>query len=165
MTLSAPGRAIALQETKEQQPGSYAVTFPPAGGAAEGRWTFTVSATDDQGAASSATRRFSVNTTIGFVRVSPPAVTLPPRGRTIRISWRQAHPARVSVRVQTLQGTLLRRVANASYGPGLNAVVWNGIRKDGRRAFGGTYRVVVTATNAVGSVSLDRSLRIRRVAR
>ncbi len=165
VTLVGPDRTIALQQAKAQQPGRYAVSFPPAGGAAEGRWTFTVSATDDESTTSSATRRFSVNTTIGFVRVSPPAVKLPPRGRRIRISWRQAHSARVSVRVETPQGTLLRRVANASYGPGLNAVVWNGIRKDGRRAFGGTYRVVVTATNAVGSVSLDRSLRIRRVAR
>jgi hypothetical protein len=165
VTLVGPDRTIALQQAKAQQPGRYAVSFPPAGGAAEGRWTFTVSATDDESTTSSATRRFSVNTTIGFVRVSPAAVRLPPRGRRIRISWRQSHPARVSVRVETPQGTLLRRVANASYGPGLNAVVWNGIRKDGRRAFGGTYRVVVTATNAVGSVSLDRSLRIRRVAR
>lgn len=165
VTLLGPDGGAASQQPKAQQPGTYAVSFPPTRNAPEGRWTFTVSATDDQGQASSATRRFSLNTTIGFLRVSPPALTLPPRGRRISISWRQSRAARVSVRVETPQGTVLRRIADASYQPGLNAVAWNGIRKDARRAFGGTYRVVVTATNAVGSVSLERSLRIRRVPR
>jgi Phosphodiester glycosidase/FlgD Ig-like domain len=165
VTLAAPDRSIPLQQSRALQPGTYAVPFPPRSGAIEGRWSLTVSATDDQGIASTATRRFSVNTTIGFVRVSPTTVALPPRGRPIHITWRQARPARVSVRIETSLGTLLRQVTNRSYGPGSQDIVWNGIRKDGRRAFGGTYRVVVTATNGVGSVSLERPLRIRRVAR
>ena len=170
VTLFAPDRAIALKQTTPEQPGGHAVAFPPppvgsagTSGVAEGTWSLTVSATDDQGATSSATRRFSVNSTIGFLRVSPPTIPLPPGGREIRITWRQARAARLRVRVETLQGVLLRRLANASYEPGLNAVVWKGIRKDGRRAFGGTYRVVVTATNSLGSVSLERLLRIQRV--
>jgi flagellar hook assembly protein FlgD len=106
-----------------------------------------------------------VNSTIGFLRVKPPAVALPPRGRQIRISWRQSRDARLSIRVETMQGVLLRRVENASFGAGLHAVDWNGIRRDGKRAFGGTYRVVATATNAIGSVSLARLLRVHRVAK
>jgi hypothetical protein len=169
VALVAPDHSTALQQTSALGPGTHAVAFPPASSrgaaVAEGPWTFTVSATDDQGVASSATRRFTVNSTIGFLRVTPPAVALPPHGRQIRISWRQSRDAWVRIRVETMRGVVLRRVANASYGPGLHAVFWNGIRKDGKRAFGGTYRVVATAANAVGSVSLERLLRLHRVAK
>jgi flagellar hook assembly protein FlgD len=71
----------------------------------------------------------------------------------------------VTVQVQTPHGVLLRTVARANYPAGRHLVVWNGFRKDGRRAFGGTYDVVVTARNALGPVSLDQPLRIRRVGR
>jgi hypothetical protein len=170
VTLVAPDRTIALQQTSAEEPGTHTVAFPPAAstgasGVAEGAWTFTASATNDQGVTSSATRRFVVNSTIGYLRVTPPVVALPPRGRQIRISWRQSRAARVTVRVETMQGVLLRRLANASFGAGLHAVTWNGIRKDGKRAFGGTYRVVATAANAIGSVSLERLLRLHRVSR
>ena len=48
---------------------------PPA----EGSWTLTVSATDDQGLASTATRRFAVNSTLGFLR-APARLTVRPAG-------------------------------------------------------------------------------------
>jgi hypothetical protein len=164
VTLTGPGRTVALERTATQQPGTYAVTFPAsasaAGGAtpADGRWTFSVSATDDQGVASSATRRFRLNSTLGFLRVST-------RGRTTTISWRQSRPAHVSVRVETLGGILVRSLANGGFEPGLHAAVWNGARKDGKPASGGAYRVQVMATNAVGSVSLQRLLHLRRGAK
>ena len=80
----------------------------------------------------------------------------------MRIAWTQTRPARVSVRVTTPEGVLVRTVARGTYGAARNAVTWNGFRRDGRRAFGGRYVVVVTAENALGSVSLETSLRIRR---
>jgi hypothetical protein len=164
LRLEGPGRAIALQRTTTQQPGAYSVTFPAvvsASGAAalaDGRWTFSVSATDDEGVASSATRGFRLDSTLGFLRVSG-------RGRMARITWRQSRPARVSVRIETPGGTLVRRVATGGFQAGSHAVLWNGVRKDGKPALGGTYRVEVTAASAVGSVSLERSLRISGAAR
>jgi hypothetical protein len=170
-TLTAPDRSIAFQETAVREPGTYDVAFPPtvvppaqAVPPAEGRWTFTVSAADDQGVASTTTRRFSVNSTIGSLRIAPRTLLLPPGGRELRIGWTQARIARISVRVETMQGILLRKVTQATYQPGENSVVWNGIRKDGRRAYGGLYRVVVIAHNRIGSVSLEQKLRVRRIA-
>jgi hypothetical protein len=166
VSLLAPDRTIAFQETALREPGAYEVAFPPASGApaTEGRWTLTVSATDDQGVVSSATRRFWVNSTIGFLRIAPRTLLLPPRGRELTIAWTQTRAARVVVRVETPHGILLRKVAQATFGPGDRSVVWNGIRKDGRPAYGGLYRVVVTAQNGLGSVTLREHLRVRRVA-
>jgi hypothetical protein len=173
VTLTSPDGVVAFQETGLRDPGTYGVAFPPSAtpGPAqepaspeEGRWVFTVSATDDQGQTSTATRRFWVNSTIGFLRVEPRTLLLPPRGRDVKIAWTQTRPARVTVRVQTPQGIVLRRVTQATYQSGQISVGWNGIRKDGRPAYGGLYEVVVTAQNGIGTVSLEEQLRIRRIA-
>ena len=177
VTLEAPDGSTALQETGLRGPGIYHVAFPPpptpqpAGSKrtarpapAEGRWKLSVSATDDQSQVSTATRRFWVNSTIGFLRVAPRTLLLPPRGRDLGIRWTQTRAARVRVQVETPQGILLRTVAQTTYPAGTVSVVWNGIRKDGRPAYGGLYKVVVTAQNGMGSVSLEQPLRIRRVA-
>jgi Phosphodiester glycosidase/FlgD Ig-like domain len=173
VTLTSPDGVVAFQETGLRDPGTYGVAFPPAAtpGPAqepaspeEGRWVFTVSATDDQGQTSTATRRFWVNSTIGFLRVEPRTLLLPPRGGDVKIAWTQTRPARVTVRVQTPQGIVLRRVTQATYQSGQISVGWNGIRKDGRPAYGGLYEVVVTAQNGIGTVSLEEQLRIRRIA-
>jgi hypothetical protein len=173
VTLTSPDGVVAFQETGLRDPGTYGVAFPPSAtpGPAqepaspeEGRWVFTVSATDDQGQTSTATRRFWVNSTIGFLRVEPRTLLLPPRGGDVKIAWTQTRPARVTVRVQTPQGIVLRRVTQATYQSGQISVGWNGIRKDGRPAYGGLYEVVVTAQNRIGTVSLEEQLRIRRIA-
>ena len=175
VTLQAPDGSVALRETGLRQPGVYRVAFPPPpaaqpagsrrtanGSIPDGPWKLTVSATDDESRASTATRRFRVNSTLGFLRLSPSALLLPPRGRPLRISWTQARPARVTVRVTTPSGILLRTVVRRSYVAGRNSTVWNGLRRDGLRAFGGPYEVTVTAENGLGSVSLSRPLLIRR---
>ena len=181
-TLRAPDGTVAFEESAVREPGSYAVAFPPpppvppppAPGEpppppaepvplAEGRWTLTVSATDDQLLTSSATRHFWVNSTLGFLRLDRRLLLVPPRGRNMTIQWTQTRPARVTVRVETMRGVLLRTVARATYQPGTISVVWNGIRKDGQRAYGGLYRVRVTAKNGIGSVTLEQKLRARRI--
>ena len=90
-TLTAPDGTIAWQESGEREPGIYNVAFPPVPPpppegqpvpppteptAAEGRWTFTVSATDDQGLSSTTTRRFAVNSTLAALRVAPALVVV-----------------------------------------------------------------------------------------
>jgi Phosphodiester glycosidase/FlgD Ig-like domain len=171
-SLVGPDRRVAFQQAALQQPGTYEVAFPPAtvtpgqpSTPAEGRWTFTVSATDDQGVASSTTRRFWVNSTIGFLRLVPRALALPPTGGALKIAWTQTRAARVTVRVETQQGVLLRRVTQAAFEPGENSVLWNGRRKDGRRAYGGVYRVTVTAQNTIGTEALGQLVRVRRVGK
>ena len=65
---------------------------------AEGRWTLTISATDDQGLTSSATRRFALNSTLGFLEVTPAPLLLRKSGGETTISWKLARAARVRVR-------------------------------------------------------------------
>lgn len=180
VTLTAPDGTIAFQEAVARDPGIYDVPFPPATLAppetvppsppvsplppAEGRWTFTVAATDDDSQASTAVRRFWVNSTIGFLRVAPRTMLLRPSGGQATIAWSQARSARVVVTVETAAGYVLRTIANRSYEAGDISVVWNGVRSDRRLAYGGLYRVRVVARNEAGPVSLEQPLRVRRVA-
>ena len=180
VTLTAPDGSIASQESLPREPGSYPVPFPPPTAApppvppappeeplptAEGRWTLTVSSTDDQGLPSSATRRFWVNSTLGFLRVDPARLLLPPQGASATIGWTQARGARVRVTVETPEGILIRTVAVRRFEPGGASVVWNGRLSSGKLAPGGRYVVRVTATNEVGTVDLTGSLTVRRTAR
>ena len=176
--LVAPDGTVAFQETGLRQPGRYRLSFPPAAsspsnssqrssrqGVADGRWTLSLSATDDEGRTSTTTRRLWVNSTVGFLRVSPRALRLTSRGSPVRIAWTQTRPARVIVKIETPQGVVVRTVVRGRYRAGAASAVWNGIRKDGKPAYGGSYRVVVIAQNSLGSVSLTRPLQIHRLKR
>jgi hypothetical protein len=134
VTLTGPGNKIAFQETAPRTPGSYPVAFPPAPLAAEppvdptqpvpppvapqplaeGRWTLTVNSTDDQGLGSTTTRRFWVNSTLGFLRAPARIVVRPSGGRAL-IRWTLSRSAFVRVSVLTTNGVLVRRVASRRF--------------------------------------------------
>ena len=113
---------------------------------------------------SSAVRRFSVNSTLGFLRLQPARLALPPRGATETIRWTQARAGRVKVTVETPEGVLIRIAALRRFEPGEQAVTWNGRQANGKPAAGGRYLVRLTATNELGSVTLEQPLVVRRVA-
>lgn len=189
VTLTAPDGTIAFQETAQREPGTYEVPFPPLPPApappppvegvpppppppvpveplppVEGRWTLAVTATDDQALTSSTARRFWVNSTLGFLKVQPRTLFLPPRGRRATITWSQARAAQVTVTVETMSGTPLRTVVKRRFEPGPATVVWDGRSRSGKAVFGGVYRIRVSARNEVGPVSIDQQLRVRRIA-
>jgi hypothetical protein len=185
VTMTAPDGSVAFQESGLREPGTYGVPFPPApapvpptpppapdpppqpvdpSAPAEGRWALTVSATDDQGLASTTTRRFWVNSTLGFLRVQPRLLRVPPAGGRAMIGWTQTRAAQVTVTVETVSGIAIHTVAKRRFEPGAASVVWNGRLRSGLRVFGGLYRIRVSARNEVGAVSLDHELRVRRVA-
>ncbi len=171
---------MSFQEAALREPGTYDVPFPPAvlpppetqpptppaepAPPAEGRWTFSLSATDDQGLASTAVRRFWVNSTLGFLNVQPRTLFVPRAGRSATIAWTQARAGQVVVTVETLGGVPVRTIVKRRFEPGTASVVWNGRLRSGRPVFGGLYRVRVAARNEVGAVSLEQQLRVRRVA-
>ena len=182
--LTAPGGTIAAQESGGREPGTYEVAFPPLPPPppappegqpppepteplppAEGRWTLTVMSADDQGLSSSATRRFAVNSTLGFLRLEPSRLFLPPSGRNAAIQWTQARAARVKVTVETSDGILVRTVVSQRYEPGGQAAVWDGRMANGKLVSGGRYAVRVTATNELGVVTLEQQLTVRRTAK
>jgi phosphodiester glycosidase len=187
VTLTAPDGTVAFQEAGERLPGTYEVAFPPAAlppppppagepvppppdptqpppPPAEGRWTLSLAATDDQGLASTAVRRFAVNSTLGFIRVEPARLLLPPAGATATIRWTQAHAARVRVTVETIDGILIRTVVSRRFEPGEQAVAWNGRQSGGKLVAGGRHVVGVTATNQLGTVTLEQQLTVKRIA-
>jgi hypothetical protein len=178
ITLLAPD-GTRLEQTGQYQPGTYPVPFPPepsppppgsppspptTASSLEGRWTFTVAATDDQGLSSAATRSFSVNSTLGFLQLAPKALFLPPSGRSVSIRWDQARPARVKVTLESVDGIPIRTLALGPLGQGPQTVVWNGRQKNGKLAPGGRYLIGVSATNELGTVGLDAPLTVRRIA-
>jgi hypothetical protein len=184
MTLTAPDGTIAAQESGGREPGTYEVAFPPLPPPpppppegqpplvpteslppAEGRWALTVTSTDDQGLSSTATRRFAVNTTLGFLKVEPARLVLPKNGgRTVTIRWTQARAAKVKVTVETGERILVRSIANQRFEAGAQAVTWDGRANWGKLVFGGSYVIRVTATNELGVVSLEQHLTVRRTA-
>jgi exopolysaccharide biosynthesis protein len=183
-TLTAPDGTIAWQEVLDREAGTYEVAFPPVPPPpppppegipppppttplppAEGRWTLTVTALDDQGLSSTTTRRFWVNSTLASLRVAPARVVVRPTGGRADIRWTQARAARVKVTIETAQGVVVRIVSNASLPAGEQAAVWDG-RGGNRKLVGsGRYVVRVTAANELGSVALTQFVTVRRVAR
>jgi exopolysaccharide biosynthesis protein len=176
-TLTAPDGSIAWQEAAVvRDPGTYEVAFPPPPPPppegtpppesvtpvppAEGRWTLTVSALDDQGLTSTTTRRFAVNSTLGTLRVAPTRVLVRPTGGKAEIRWAQARPARVKVTIETVEGIVVRTVTTTTLQPGDQVVTWDGRGANRKPVAGGRYLARVNATN-----ELAQPLTVRRVAR
>jgi hypothetical protein len=155
--LTAPDGSTRALASGPRQPGLYRVTWngtgPDGAPAAEGRYRFSVTASDDLGRSSTASRQFTLDDTLGFVRV----------GRNARaVSFKLARVARIRVTVETLGGEIMRTVAAGSRAAGAVTVHWNG--RDGRhkRLPHGTYAVRVAATSQLGLSEQRRVVRILR---
>ena len=140
-TLSGPGGASITLDSGHRNPGVY--TFPWSGAnadgspAAEGRWTFSADATDDQGRSSSADRQITLNKTLGFVTASA-------SGRRLSASFKLVRPARVTTRIETPGGAIVATLPTRSLDTGTATVSWPGAR--------GRYVLSITATNDLGPV-------------
>ncbi len=179
-TLTAPGGDTAWQETVPREPGTYEVRFPPPAPLqpegqpptsgeplppAEGRWSLALSATDDQGLTSTAVRRFSVNTTMGFLRVAPARVVVRKAGGRVNVRWLQSRAAHVRVTIETRNGVLVRRLAATRLPLGAHVLVWDGRGRNRKAVGSGRYLVRLTATNELGVVSMTRPLTVERAKR
>jgi len=148
----APDGTIRALATGQKQPGRYAVTWDGAGGA-EGKYKWSVTATDDLGRTSVAERTFTLDRTLGFAHI----------GRNARtVSFALTRAAAIRVTVEDRYGGILRTVAAGKGGPGSGPVRWDGY--DGRRKVvrTGSYVVHIAATSAIGLSELRLPVRIRR---
>lgn len=178
-TLTAPDGSIAWQETGGREPGTYDVAFPPAPPPtpegeptpapvqplppAEGRWTLAVSSTDDQGLASSAIRRFFLNSTLASLRVAPARVVVRNTGGRAEVRWTQARAGRVKVTIETPEGVVVRTASNGALQAGEQTVLWDGRGGDRKPVGGGRYVVRVAVRNDLGAVALTQAITVRRV--
>jgi hypothetical protein len=145
------GSEQALDSGLKSTLGSYRFTW--AGPGVEGVWRFVVSATDDLGRASAAERTFSLNNTLGGLRVETP--TIPRRG-SLRTSFTLTRPAQVRARIVAPSGAGVATLTPRALQVGPQTVSWR------VRLRPGSYQVRITAQNAVGTVTSSAPFSVRR---
>jgi flagellar hook assembly protein FlgD len=169
VSLVGPDGAVRTIDSGEKPtPGvyrfSWAGTTPEGAPEPDGRWRLTVSAVDDQGLATSASRDFALNRTLGSLAVRPSLVRVRPRlGGTLTASFRLERAALVTLRVETRAGAVVTIGARKKLGAGAQTLTWNG-RVGKRPASSGSYVVRVIAKNELGSVDLATQFRVQRVS-
>ena len=162
-SLVGPGSLPRLTETQVRAPGTYRYGWTGAG-EPEGRWRWVVNAVDDQGQQSTATRTFYLNNTLGYLSVKPRRVVVRRRGGKLRVGFRLARPAVVTLSIRSASGTRVRTIRRR-LGAGRRSIRWNGFYGNGVRARSGTYVARVQAANAFGPAELERRFSVRRTRR
>jgi flagellar hook assembly protein FlgD len=164
-SLIGPNGVVRQTQTGLRNPGTYTLDWNgrTAQGTpeAEGRWRWVVDAVDDRGQQSHAERAFFLNNTLGYLRVSPSRVVVRSRGGALRVAFRLAHPATVTLTIRTVSGAKVQTVRR-KFRAGTASIRWNGRYGSGIRAFSGPYVASVRAVNAFGPTSLERRFRVLR---
>ncbi|HWN22953.1 MAG TPA: phosphodiester glycosidase family protein [Gaiellaceae bacterium] len=175
-TLTAPGGQVAFTETIVREPGTYAVAFPPASAdpnvppaaPAEGRWQLAVTAADDIGRTSKTSERFTVNNTLGDVKLARRKITVRARGKQfIQAGVNVTRAARLRVTVETRSGVQVATIAvRRITEPGRFLVRWRGTTRGGRAlVYGGDYVLRFRAGNELGVTELtSRPFKVVRAA-
>ncbi len=166
--LTGPDGQARTLDSGARKPGIYKFAFSgqrfrSRAAEPEGRWRWTITATDSEGRRSTAERVFMLNNTLGFITVSPSRVVVRKKqGGKLLIGFTLTRPARISATITSKTGQLLRVVRNANAPAGKVAVVWDGRYPNRKPVFAGTYVAKVVATNSVGRSELARSFQVRR---
>jgi len=150
-SLAGPAGAAIPLDSGQHDPGLYKFTWagtnPDGSSASEGKWTFSVAASDDQGRQSAAERQLALNTTLGFVAAGVSR-------RRMTATFKLARAARIATRIETPSGVIVRTLPGRSLDAGTAATSWRG--RPGR------YVLSVTATNEIGSVEQTAPFTLRR---
>jgi hypothetical protein len=138
--LLGPGGTVLELDNGAKQPGGYKLSWGGLGDP-EGRYHWNVTATDDTGQVSTDDRAFTLDDTLGFLRVGKGART---------ISFTLTRDATIRVAIERRSGVILRTVAAGPRPAGPVTVRWNGRDGRGKRVAHGTYVVRVAATSEIG---------------
>lgn len=144
-TLAGPGGASVQLAADDEQPGVHTLTWDGSG-AAEGVWTFTVTATDSS-RTTSASRTFSLDDTLGTLAVAPAGVG-------VSASFQLTRAASVVVTVERRNGIAVATLLDTTLQPGAQSATWDGKGADGKPAPSGSYQLRVVATSTVGRSEL-----------
>lgn len=148
--LGPDGSTLEL-DTGAKAPGRYKLSWDGLG-APEGRYHWNVTATDDAGQASTDDRAFTLDNTLGFLRVGKNA-------RQIRFTL--TRDATIRVTLETRAGGILRTVARGLRPAGPVTVKWNGRDGRGKRVRAGTYVVRAAATSELGLTQVSARSTVR----
>ncbi|MFN8224530.1 MAG: phosphodiester glycosidase family protein [Gaiellales bacterium] len=181
--LVAPDGTVASESSGPALAGTYPIAFPPAGGAGSeppaagvrtaqvateagetplGTWRLVVEARDDLGRATTMSRAFVLDDTLGSLRV-PRRVTVRDGFAGVTIGWKLARSARVTVTI-TRDAKVVRRLALGNLEAGERTTVWDGLVAGRKPAATGSYAVTVAAVSEVGRSELSATLSLRRPA-
>jgi phosphodiester glycosidase/flagellar hook capping protein FlgD len=149
--LIGPDGSTLELDSGEKAPGRYKLTWDGAG-APEGRYHWNVSATDDLRQVSTDDHTFTLDDTLGFLRVGAGARA---------IGFRLTRDANIRVTVETRSGGILRTVAKGRRAAGAVSVRWNGRDGRGKKMRRGTYVVKVSATSTLGLSQLSARSTLR----
>jgi hypothetical protein len=167
-SLIGPDRIPRATDTGLRNPGTYKLSWAgrtPAGTPEpEGRWRWVINALDDQGQHSKVERRFYLNNTLGYLRVRPTRIVVRRRSGSLRVGFRLAHPAVVTLTIRTASGRKVKTIRRRLRA-GRTSIRWDGRFGNGVRAFSGTYVARVQAANAYGPTELERRFLVRRARR
>jgi flagellar hook assembly protein FlgD len=167
-SLIGPDRIPRQTTTGVKNPGTYKLSWNgrTAEGATEpeGRWRWVINAVDDQQQQSKVERLFYLNNTLGYLKINPRRVVLHKRGGSVRIRFRLAHPAAVTLTIRTASGARVRTIRKRLRA-GQTSIRWNGRYGNGVRAFSGPYIAQVQTSNAFGPAKLERRFFVRRARR
>jgi len=166
-TLTGPDGAPRVSQIVQRDPGLYRVAWNGLDASGqpevEGLWKWTISATDDVGRASTITRTFWVNDTLGYLRV-PGRVTVRPKGlRPVVARFQVTHPARIVVRIETTSGVILKTLTSRAAEAGTVTVKWSGRTGRNVLVYSGRYVVHVTTLNEFGPANLSKPFSVKRV--
>ena len=166
VSLVGPRGASVPVESGAKGSGVYRFSWDGAGAGGaqqpDGRWELSISAVDDRGLTTSASRGFLLNRTLAGLSLRPSLVRVRKQtGGRLTASFTLARAARVTVRVETRAGAVVAVTSRKQLDAGAQTLTWNG-RIGSRPARAGTYVLRVIATNEVGSMDLTRLFRVRR---
>jgi len=165
-SLVGPNGVTVPIDAGQRAPGTYKFTWAGTSGDAqpppEGSWRFAVKATDDLAQISNADRTFALNNTLSALAVQPKALKLRKKGTRLTASFALARPAKITATVETAKGIVVRVLSRSSVGTGAKRLAWNGRSGSGAIAYGGSYRLHVSAANRLGRVDLYAPFTARR---
>ncbi len=165
-TLTGPDGVVRVVDEGPREPGTYRFPFTglDVSGVAlpEGGWRWAIAATDELGAASAADRAFSLDKTLGPLRVEPAVLRLKKDGGTLTVSTDLARAAALTLQIETPLGVVVATETSRA-GAGPASIAWDGLAA-GTAARSGRYVAHLFAKSAVGTSDLQVAFTIRRVA-
>jgi hypothetical protein len=166
--LRGPDGALRIDTRTQAAPGTYPFQWSArrADGTPEqeGAWAFVVGATDDLGRTSSVERDFTLDLTLGSPKTIPPALTVPRQKARPVASFALTRRARVTTRIETTSGVIVRVLGSAVAGPGTLTVAWDGKAASGASVYSGRYVVHAVAASPIGTSDLTAPVTVRRRA-